>query len=81
MLVYRACCEGGRPLPRWLKFDAWNQAFVGTLPTRVELLELRVIVIASDLDGLKAYSAFSIRRKLADEPTVTPALLVQPEHG
>ncbi len=81
VLVYRACCEGGRPLPRWLKFDAWNQAFVGTLPTRVELLELRVVVIASDLDGLKAYSAFTIRRKLADEPTVTPALLVQPEHG
>jgi hypothetical protein len=62
VLVYRARCEDGGPLPRWLKFDAWRQAFVGTLPVHVELVELRVIVVASDLDGHSARSTFAVRR-------------------
>jgi AAA family ATP:ADP antiporter len=62
VLVYRARCEDGNPLPRWLKFDAWRQVFIGTLPAHVELIELRVIVVASDLDGHSARSTFAVRR-------------------
>ena len=80
VLVYRACCDNGRPLPRWLRFHAWQQTFVGTLPAHVELLELRVVVIASDLDGLKASSSFSVRR-VSIEPATTSDLRIQHEHG
>ncbi|MEY2854190.1 MAG: hypothetical protein RL030_1322 [Pseudomonadota bacterium] len=63
VLIYKACCDDGSPLPRWLHFDVWRQAFTGTLPANVELEELRVAVVASDMDGLKARSTFSVRRQ------------------
>jgi ATP:ADP antiporter, AAA family len=61
VLVLHATCEDGKPLPRWMRFDAWQQAFVGTAPRQLEFTELRVVVIASDLDGLKARSTFMVR--------------------
>ncbi|HEX9207294.1 MAG TPA: Npt1/Npt2 family nucleotide transporter [Steroidobacteraceae bacterium] len=60
VLHLRACCEDGRPLPRWLQFDSRSRAFVGTGPASVE--ELRIAVIASDVDGMEARSFFMIRR-------------------
>jgi ATP:ADP antiporter, AAA family len=60
VLHLRACCEDGRPLPRWVQFDVRRRAFVGTGPTTVE--ELRVAVIASDVDGMEARSFFVVRR-------------------
>jgi AAA family ATP:ADP antiporter len=62
VLVLRACCHDGRPLPRWVRFDAWRQTFVGVAPHDVEFTELHVAVIASDLDGLRARSTFVLRR-------------------
>jgi ATP:ADP antiporter, AAA family len=62
VLMLRACCEDGRPLPRWVRFDVWQQTFIGTAPLNIELTELRVTVIASDMDGLRARSTFLIRR-------------------
>ncbi|MEJ0085303.1 MAG: Npt1/Npt2 family nucleotide transporter [Pseudomonadota bacterium] len=62
VLVYRACCHDGRPLPRWLRFDAWKQTFVGVAPHNLEITELRITVIASDLEGLRARSSFVLRR-------------------
>jgi ATP:ADP antiporter, AAA family len=61
VLIYKAVCDDGKPLPRWLHFDVWRQTFTGTLPAEVELDELRVAVIASDMDGLKARSTFTVR--------------------
>lgn len=65
VLIYKACCEDGRPLPRWLRFDAWRRTFSGTLPPNTELTELRVAVIASDMDGMKARCTFIVRRQPA----------------
>ncbi|HET9694719.1 MAG TPA: Npt1/Npt2 family nucleotide transporter [Steroidobacteraceae bacterium] len=59
VLHLRACCEDGRPLPRWLQFDARRRAFFGTGPSTVE--ELRVAVVASDVDGMEARSVFIVR--------------------
>jgi AAA family ATP:ADP antiporter len=61
VLHLRACCDGGSPLPRWLQFDARQRAFVGTGPATLEQ-ELRVTVIASDVDGMEARSIFIVRR-------------------
>ncbi|HEX6573108.1 MAG TPA: Npt1/Npt2 family nucleotide transporter [Steroidobacteraceae bacterium] len=60
VLQLRACCDDGQPLPRWLQFDPRRRAFVGTGPTTVE--ELRITVIASDVDGMEARSVFMVRR-------------------
>lgn len=62
VLILRACCEDGRPLPRWLRFDIWQQTFVGRAPLDSGIKELRIAVIASDLDGLRARSTFAVRR-------------------
>jgi AAA family ATP:ADP antiporter len=62
VLVLRASCEDGRPLPRWLRFDALRATFSGTPPGDLELKELRVTVTASDMDGLTASSSFVVRR-------------------
>jgi AAA family ATP:ADP antiporter len=62
VLTFKACCEDGRPLPRWMRFDAWKQTFSGTLPLDIRVDELRITVIASDLDGLRARSSFVFRR-------------------
>jgi AAA family ATP:ADP antiporter len=61
VLMLHATCDDGKPLPRWMRFDVWQQTFVGTAPVTMELAELRVAVIASDLDGLKARSTFVVR--------------------
>jgi hypothetical protein len=60
VLYLRACCDDGQPLPRWLQFDPHRRAFVGTGPATVE--ELRITVIASDVDGMEARSVFMVRR-------------------
>jgi len=62
VLTLRACCDDGAPLPRWLQFDDRQQAFVGSVPAHIEIRELRVVVIASDVDGFEARSAFYLRR-------------------
>ena len=62
VLILRACCEDGRPLPRWVRFDVWQRMFVGQAPTNIEITELRIAVIASDMDGLRARSIFTVRR-------------------
>jgi ATP:ADP antiporter, AAA family len=61
VLILRACCEDGRPLPRWLRFDVWKQTFTGKAPPDFGGKNLCVAVIASDLDGLKARSTFHVR--------------------
>jgi AAA family ATP:ADP antiporter len=61
VLHLRACCDDGQPLPRWLQFDPRRRAFVGTVPVP-EAVELRVTVIASDVDGMEARSVFVVRR-------------------
>jgi AAA family ATP:ADP antiporter len=65
VLVYKACCEDGGALPRWLHFDGWRRTFSGTLPPDADLTELRIAVIASDMDGMKARSTFTLRRQPA----------------
>jgi AAA family ATP:ADP antiporter len=62
VLTLRACCDDGAPLPRWLRFDDRQQAFMGSVPAHIEITELRVVVIASDVDGFEARSAFYLRR-------------------
>jgi ATP:ADP antiporter, AAA family len=62
VLVLRACCDDGQPLPHWVRFDVRKQAFVGTAPMNIEITELRIAVIAIDLDGLRARSTFMVRR-------------------
>ncbi|MEO8307806.1 MAG: Npt1/Npt2 family nucleotide transporter [Pseudomonadota bacterium] len=68
VLMLHAICEDGKPLPRWLHFNGQQQFFFGTLPQHLEIEELRVVVIASDLDGLKARSTFMVR------PLLPPAV-------
>jgi ATP:ADP antiporter, AAA family len=61
VLILHASCDDGQPLPRWLHFDVRSQAFSGTAPQDMNGPGLRVAVIASDLDGLKARSTFLVR--------------------
>jgi AAA family ATP:ADP antiporter len=61
VLTLRACCEDGTPLPRWVRFDVRQRVFMGSVPTNVQLSELRIVVIASDVDGLEARSTFVVR--------------------
>jgi AAA family ATP:ADP antiporter len=60
VLQLRACCGDGQPLPRWLQFDPRQRVFMGVGPVTLE--EVRVSVIASDVDGLEARSHFWVRR-------------------
>ncbi len=62
VLNLRACCDDGKPLPRWVRFDVRQRAFIGTAPVDVEVDELRIAVIASDVDGLEARTTFVVRR-------------------
>jgi AAA family ATP:ADP antiporter len=62
VLSLRACCAGEQPLPRWLRFDQRQRAFVGAVPAAAESGEWRIVVVASDVDGLEARSSFVIRR-------------------
>jgi hypothetical protein len=49
-------------LPHWLHFNTRLHTFVGKAPVHVEVEELRITVIASNLDGLEARSTFVARR-------------------
>jgi len=62
VLNLRACCDDGKPLPRWVRFDVRQRVFVGTAPVDVSIDELRIAVIASDVDGLEARTTFIVRR-------------------
>ncbi len=62
VLNLRACCDDGTPLPRWVRFDARQRAFIGMVPVDVKIDELRIAVIASDVDGLEARTTFVVRR-------------------
>ncbi|MGB7739491.1 MAG: Npt1/Npt2 family nucleotide transporter, partial [Steroidobacteraceae bacterium] len=62
VLNLRACCDDGKPLPRWVRFDARQRTFIGTVPLDVTVDELRIAVIASDVDGLEARATFVVRR-------------------
>ena len=62
VLKLRARCDDGHRLPHWMHFNAGLQAFVGKAPSNVEIPELRITVIASNLDGLEARSTFVARR-------------------
>ena len=65
VLNLRACCDDGQPLPRWVRFDVRQRAFIGTAPHTVEVSDLRIVVIASDVDGLEARSTFLVRRVIS----------------
>ena len=45
-----------------MRFNVRLQAFVGKVPLTVDVPELRITVIASNLDGLEARSTFVARR-------------------
>ena len=62
VLKLRACRDDGHRLPHWMRFNIRLQAFVGTVPLNVEIAELRITVIATNLDGLEARSTFVARR-------------------
>ena len=62
VLHLRACCDDGKPLPPWVRFDARQRAFIGTVPSDAQIDELRIAVIASDVDGLEARATFVVRR-------------------
>ena len=62
VLVLRARCEDGHRLPHWMRFNVRLQTFVGKAPLDVEIAELRITVVASNLDGLEARSTFVARR-------------------
>jgi ATP:ADP antiporter, AAA family len=63
VLKLRACCDDGRRLPHWMHFNTALQEFHGKAPVHGEITELRIIVIASNLDGLEARSSFVARRR------------------
>jgi AAA family ATP:ADP antiporter len=62
VLVLHARCDNGHRLPHWMRFNVRLQAFVGKVPANVDVAELRITVIASNLDGLEARSTFVARR-------------------
>ncbi len=50
----------GRPLPPWLRFEPRSRRFIG-LPPADMVEEVRVLVVASDVDGFEASSSFTLR--------------------
>jgi hypothetical protein len=62
VLNLKASLADGRPLPRWVRFDGKQRAFVGDPPASV-FEELTVRVVASDVDGMEASACFVIRRR------------------
>jgi AAA family ATP:ADP antiporter len=61
VLHLRAQLPGGRPLPRWMRFDARHRLFTGQPPAEFTE-ELTVEVVASDVDGMEVTSCFVVRR-------------------
>jgi AAA family ATP:ADP antiporter len=62
VLKLRACRHDGRRLPHWMHFNDRLRAFIGKAPVHVEVEELHITVIASNLDGLEARSTFVAKR-------------------
>lgn len=62
VLVMHARREDGHRLPHWIRFNVRLQAFVGKAPKNVDISEIRILVVASNLDGLEARSVFTARR-------------------
>jgi AAA family ATP:ADP antiporter len=60
VLYLSARLEDGRPLPGWLRFDPKSRVFAGNAPAGY-YEELRITVIANDVDGLEATSTFIMR--------------------
>ncbi len=63
VLYLSARLADGRALPRWLVFDAKSRRFTGQ-PPQDFCEELRVVVVANDVDGLEASSTFVVRRAI-----------------
>ena len=63
VLYLHARCADGRPLPRWLRFDARRRRFACRAPDGC-FEEFTVVVVATDVDGLEASSTFVVRRSL-----------------
>ena len=63
VLYLHARCADGRPLPRWLRFDARQRRFACRAPHGCSE-EFTVVVVATDVDGLEASSTFVVRRSL-----------------
>jgi AAA family ATP:ADP antiporter len=61
VLYLSARLADGRPLPGWLVFDAKSRRFTAHAPEDF-VEELRVVVVANDVDGLEASSTFIVRR-------------------
>jgi AAA family ATP:ADP antiporter len=61
VLVLQAHREDGHRLPHWIRFNVRLQAFTGKAPLHVESAEMRITVIATNLDGLEARSTFVAR--------------------
>ena len=66
VLYLHARCADGRPLPRWLRFDARLRRFACLAPHGCAE-EFTVVVVATDVDGLEASSTFVVRRSLTVE--------------
>jgi ATP:ADP antiporter, AAA family len=62
VLLLRAACQDGKPLPRWVRFDVWRRTFFGKMPEQHGHAELQITVTASNMDGLKAHNSFRVRR-------------------
>ncbi len=60
VLYLSARLEDGRPLPGWLRFDPRARVFAGHAPEGY-YEELRITVVANDVDGLEATSTFVMR--------------------
>ena len=60
VLYLSARLADGRQLPGWLRFDAHSRRFTGQPPESF-FEELRVTVVASDVDGFEATSSFVLR--------------------
>lgn len=70
VLVLHARRENGHRLPHWIRFNVRLQAFVGKAPLHVDE-ELRITVVASDLEGLEARTTFVAR--CVTQKVVAPA--------
>jgi AAA family ATP:ADP antiporter len=71
VLVLQARCENGHRLPHWMHFDIRLHAFVGKAPHDVETPDLRITVIATNMEGLEARSTF-VARRVARAPSALP---------
>jgi hypothetical protein len=76
VLVLHARRDDGHRLPHWIRFNVRLQAFVGN----VEIEEMRITVIASNLDGLEARTTF-VARRVTRPPLPNPVSTTLPPSG